>query len=209
MSSNTPAIRPLVEIIDGQALTDSFTVADRFGKIHRDVIRAIENLDCSPEFRLRNFAHTQTRIAIHNGGHRHIKAYSITRDGFTFLAMGFTGAKAAQWKEAYIDAFNRMEKALREPVNQPTVLHPDTLRYLPLGNPPGQRYLIRCEEGGGYSAIPVAHGAYILTLAQIARGVGIGQDLPFSPAQLAQVIEGASGRLARVLGQGRQVSHER
>lgn len=90
-----------------------------------------------------------------------------------------------------------------EPVNPPTVLHPDTLRYLPLGNPPGQRYLIRCEEGGGYSAIPVAHDAYILTLAQIARGVGIGQDLPFSPAQLAQVIEGASGRLARVLGKGR------
>ena len=27
------------------------------------------------------------------------KAYSITRDGFTFLAMGFTGAKAAMFKE--------------------------------------------------------------------------------------------------------------
>ncbi|WP_249411562.1 Rha family transcriptional regulator [Marinomonas sp. A3A] len=38
--------------------------------------------------------------------------YRITRDGFVFLAMGFTGTKAAQFKEAYINALNQMEKQL-------------------------------------------------------------------------------------------------
>jgi phage regulator Rha-like protein len=40
--------------------------------------------------------------------------YYVTRDGFSFLAMGFTGKKAAQWKEKYIAAFNAMEKYIRE-----------------------------------------------------------------------------------------------
>jgi phage regulator Rha-like protein len=43
------------------------------------------------------------------------KAYTMTRDGFTFLAMGFTGKKAAGFKEAYIQAFNRMEQELQAP----------------------------------------------------------------------------------------------
>ncbi|EGD1134269.1 Rha family transcriptional regulator, partial [Escherichia coli] len=41
--------------------------------------------------------------------------YQITRDGFAFLAMGFTGKRAAQFKEAYINAFNQMEKLLSKP----------------------------------------------------------------------------------------------
>lgn len=68
----------------------------------------------------------------------------------------------------------------------------------------GKRLLISVsDDGASYVAKPIPNDCYILSLAQIARGLGIGQDLPFSPAQLAQVIEGASGRLARVLGQGR------
>lgn len=119
MSSNTPAIRPHVEIVNGQLVTNSFKIAEHFGKNHKDVLRAIDGIECSSDFRQRNFAPTSAPVPMPRGGHRHIKAYSITRDGFTFLAMGFTGAKAAQWKEAYINAFNRMEAALREPVHQP------------------------------------------------------------------------------------------
>ncbi|MGI9701007.1 Rha family transcriptional regulator [Pseudomonas aeruginosa] len=43
----------------------------------------------------------------------------MTRDGFTFLCMGFTGEEAARWKEAYINAFNKMEQAL---IRQPEIL---------------------------------------------------------------------------------------
>lgn len=47
-----------------------------------------------------------------NGGTRTYRIFRITRDGFVFLAMGFTGKEAAQWKEAYITAFNKMEAQL-------------------------------------------------------------------------------------------------
>ncbi|MFU7547971.1 Rha family transcriptional regulator, partial [Pseudomonas paraeruginosa] len=45
--------------------------------------------------------------------------FRMTRDGFTFLCMGFTGKEAARWKEAYINAFNKMEQAL---IEQPEIL---------------------------------------------------------------------------------------
>jgi len=50
-----------------------------------------------------------------NGATRESPAYNLTRDGFTLLAMGFTGKKALAFKLAYIDAFNRMEAGLRPP----------------------------------------------------------------------------------------------
>lgn len=40
--------------------------------------------------------------------------FFVTRDGFTLLAMGFTGAKAMQFKVAYIEAFNAMERTIKE-----------------------------------------------------------------------------------------------
>lgn len=98
----------LVEIKHGETLTTSKVIADSFGKIHRDVLRSIKNLDCSDEFRARNFAQSsyispQNKVLI---------CYEITRDGFAFLCMGFTGSDAAEWKEKYIGAFNSMERSL-------------------------------------------------------------------------------------------------
>ena len=98
----------LVSVIGGQAKTTSLIVADKFGKRHDTVLRAIENLDCSPEFNRRNFAVVEYTDA--KGEKR--PAVEMTRDGFTFLAMGFTGKEAARWKEFYIDAFNKLEAEL-------------------------------------------------------------------------------------------------
>lgn len=103
---------PDLEIIEGQITTTSLQIAEHFGKVHRDVVRAIENIECSKEFRLRNFAQSSFEAEMPNGGKRKHKAYRLTRDGFVFLAMGFTGKDAAQWKEAYITAFNKMEQEL-------------------------------------------------------------------------------------------------
>ena len=154
MSSNTPAIRPHVEIVNGQLVTNSFKIAEHFEKRHDIVLRAIENLECSYDFRVRNFAETSAPVPMPRGGVRQIKAYSITRDGFTFLVMGFTGAKAAQWKEAYIDAFNRMEAALQQPVSPsealpvaiPMMLGTETKHLA------GKRFLVRFSDDGHYSA---------------------------------------------------------
>lgn len=98
----------LVTLKDGSAVTNSKVVSDVFGKVHRDVVRAINNLDCSKEFRARNFAQSHY-ISPQN---KKLKCFEITRDGFAFLCMGFTGSKAAKWKEAYIKAFNKMERGL-------------------------------------------------------------------------------------------------
>ncbi|EAB3590516.1 hypothetical protein IR649_000986 [Salmonella enterica] len=98
--------QPEIRIINGQAVTSSLAVADYFTKRHDDVLKKIRALDCSPEFTARNFAVSDYTDA----SGRKLPCYNITRDGFAFLAMGFTGKRAAQFKEAYINAFNQMEK---------------------------------------------------------------------------------------------------
>lgn len=99
--------------------TTSKLVAIKFEKRHADVIRAIELLECSDEFRQRNFALTLEIKQMPRGASRKDKQYIITRDGFTFLAMGFTGKHAAKFKEDYISAFNAMEELLLNPFNVP------------------------------------------------------------------------------------------
>ena len=101
-------IENIVEIDDGKMFTTSLTVAQAFEKEHKDVLKAISNLECSPEFNERNFAPVEYKDA--KGEMR--PAYRLTRDGFAFLAMGFTGKKAAVWKEKFLEAFNAMEAAL-------------------------------------------------------------------------------------------------
>lgn len=102
---------PVVTLNDGIPTTLSTDVAATFGKQHKDVLRAIENIIVNlPEDRRRNFALCFENNALANG--KPIKRYRLTRDGFTFLAMGFTGEKAQAFKWAYIDAFNRMEAKL-------------------------------------------------------------------------------------------------
>lgn len=99
----------IVHLEDGQPVTTSLLIAERFRKEHKDVLRAIRNLDCSNYFRERNFALT---VEIKHLGNieRETPYYKITRDGFSFLCMGFTGKEAALWKENYIDAFNLLEQ---------------------------------------------------------------------------------------------------
>ena len=104
---------PDLKIIDGQITTTSLQIAEHFGKQHKDVLRAIRNLLKElPEGYQRNFALTFNDVAGPNGATRKEPAYRITRDGFTLLAMGFTGKEALQWKLAYITAFNAMEAEL-------------------------------------------------------------------------------------------------
>ena len=107
---------PMITERDGIPVTTSRAVAEQFGKNHKEVLRAIENTinqlketDEGKAFNERNFAPISLRDAMN----REKPAYLLTRDGFTLLAMGFTGAKAVQFKVAYINAFNRMERLIR------------------------------------------------------------------------------------------------
>ncbi len=115
VTTNTAIATPDLAVVDGQITTTSLQIAEHFGKRHDAVLRAIRNLGCSDAFRLHNFAES----GYVNEQGKSMPSYRITRDGFVFLAMGFTGKEAAQWKEAYITAFNKMEAELNKPVHDP------------------------------------------------------------------------------------------
>ncbi|HCT1794147.1 TPA: Rha family transcriptional regulator, partial [Acinetobacter baumannii] len=100
----TLEIQNAVFIQNDQIKTDSLKVAEIFGKPHKDVLQKIKTLDCSEEFTERNFSLSDY---LDKSG-RSLPMYEMTKDGFIFLAMGYTGSKAAQIKEAYIKAFNQM-----------------------------------------------------------------------------------------------------
>lgn len=110
--SSASCTKNLVSVNDGKVVTTSLQVADAFGKLHNEVLKSIRALECSELFRAGNF--TLSCYTRKNGNvTKSYPMYYLTRDGFTFLAMGFTGKIAAQFKEAYINAFNEMEERLR------------------------------------------------------------------------------------------------
>lgn len=94
---------------DGRLVTTSLKVAEVFGKVHAKVMRDIEKLDCSNEFTIANFGKRTFKTEQGN----EYPMYEITKDGFVFLVMGYTGKKAAEFKEAYIKKFNEMEAKLK------------------------------------------------------------------------------------------------
>ena len=101
----------LVFLKNEEALTDSLSVAEMFEKRHDHVLVKIEKiLNDSPEKSGQCFHKTRYKD---NSGKLNVK-YLMNRDGFTFLALGFTGRKADAWKWKYIDAFNAMEKIISE-----------------------------------------------------------------------------------------------
>lgn len=104
----------LVQIRDDTMWTTSILIADRFGKRHANVLRAIEELACTAQFRQLNFESAD--YVDEQGKPR--KSYYVSRDGFSFLAMGFTGKEAAIWKEQFIAAFGKMERELRRITRQ-------------------------------------------------------------------------------------------
>ena len=108
---------------NNRLVVSSRKVAEVFEKLHKHVMESIRELDCEEEFNESNFRPVEYRDA--KGEMR--PEYLITRDGFTLLAMGFTGAKAMQWKIKYIEAFNKMEAELRNPFSIPKTL-PEALR---------------------------------------------------------------------------------
>lgn len=78
---------PDVTIENGRAVTTSVAVAEFFRKMHKDVLRKIETLECSEDFNERNF----TPVTYTDAKGEKRPMYQITKNGFVFLVMGFTG----------------------------------------------------------------------------------------------------------------------
>ncbi len=103
----------VINNLDGQLTVSSLQIANDFGKQHKHILDAIENLKAENSALTKMFIET-TYTA---GTGKHYKRYDITRDGFSLLVMGFTGKKALEWKLKYIEAFNLMEDKLRNSLN--------------------------------------------------------------------------------------------
>ncbi|MDU5143552.1 Rha family transcriptional regulator [Paenibacillus dendritiformis] len=98
----------------GRAYCSSRQVAEEFGREHRNILRSIDEITqptsgVSEDFTELNFERSKYR----DGSGKWNPEYLMTKDGFTILAMGFTGAKAMRFKEAYIRRFNQMESFIK------------------------------------------------------------------------------------------------
>lgn len=104
--------REAFKVIEGRPVTSSRIVAEYFSKRHNDVLRDVRTiLEKKPELSS-NFIQSEETIIVGNGATRTTPVIMMDRKGFSILAMGFTGAKALDFKCAFYDEFERMEKAL-------------------------------------------------------------------------------------------------
>lgn len=103
----------LVVLKDHQAVTDSLKVAESFDKKHKHVLEKARNLAAENSATKKMFVES-TYVS---RGKEYPMIY-MNRDGFTLLAMGFTGKKALDFKLKYIQAFNEMEKRIRQPKSE-------------------------------------------------------------------------------------------
>ncbi|MGL5293978.1 MAG: Rha family transcriptional regulator, partial [Aeromonas sp.] len=117
MNYNNSLLVPdhLISINGDKLVTTSLIVAEAFGKRHDNVLRKLESLECSSDFHHLNFEEMTQEVDVGNGAKRETKVWNMTKDGFMFLVMGFTGKQAAAIKEAYIRAFNWMAEQVTQP----------------------------------------------------------------------------------------------
>jgi len=112
------------KVVEGRPVTSSRIVAEYFGKQHHHVVRDIRTLiSQKPDLeRNANFGECSETINLANGATRQVPFFWMDRKGFSLLAMGFTGAKALDFKCAFYDQFERMEESLRAPSDQSALI---------------------------------------------------------------------------------------
>lgn len=117
-----------VKEYEGQPVVSSREVANNFEKQHKHVLECIENLKegvaekSADLFIESKYQHPQNK--------QWYKEYLLTRDGFSLLVMGFTGAKALEWKLKYIEAFNKMEQYIKEQQPKVPTTYKEALQHL-------------------------------------------------------------------------------
>lgn len=215
MTPIDPERNPIVFAKDGEVFANSRDVAAFFDKEHRNVLQVIDGLIAQePKLAHAEFsAGVYTMPATGSQQHRH---FEMTRDGFTLLAMGFTGGKALKWKLRYIEAFNAMEAELRRIANSGPMIDlndPGALRGLLLTYSekamelekqvkellPSQEALQRIAEADGSFCITDAAKAlqmrpkdlfeWLRQNGWIYRRPGSGHDLGYQSKTAAGLLE--------------------
>ncbi|WP_052702595.1 Rha family transcriptional regulator [Vibrio sp. S234-5] len=168
-----------------QLVTNSMKVAEYFGKQHRNVLAKLRSLECSGEFRSANF------LAYHHKNEQNgevYQAYQMTKDGFMFLVMGFTGKRAAEIKERYINAFNEMEQKLAN--NQKKLPEPQT----PV--PSMTRVMLVIENGQTVEAKHIPNDAFVVSKSRIANL--IAEPGIFTMQEMAQIAEAVNKKMVEI-----------
>ncbi|MGO4155298.1 Rha family transcriptional regulator [Cupriavidus sp. YAF13] len=163
--------KPRISVANGAITTTSLAVAEHFGRRHDDVLKAIRNAiaEVPEHFGARNFAGTSYRDV--QGKERPL--FRLSRDGFVYIAMGFTGKDAALWKVRYIEAFNQMEQALRRlpmaPSPVPLLPEPDDGLSGPLFTE--MLRLVKVSGQATLLAYLIREGAHVAPLRRSTRAI--------------------------------------
>lgn len=219
MPQTTLALAPSVTIVDGTPTTLSTDLARHFGKRHDDILRAIRNmLPQLAKEHLRNFAEVSVEVEGGQGAKAAYPAYRLTRDGFTLLAMGFTGKKALAFKLAYIDAFNRMEAALHQPADKQRMelafslaaeaaaqVHRTVFNAVMEGDAgewQHSRYLLNLNyDSQGRPTLPhaqpIATDQMVVSFGSLPQRIADGEIIGATDAQLATLATACTQRLAQ------------
>lgn len=169
----------LVIMKDRQAVTTSLNLAESFEKQHKHVLEAIESKIQSAE----NSAYYEKMFALGSyidSRGREQKMYYMNRDGWTFIAVGFTGKKADSFKLKYIDAFNEMEIRIQQQPRIPTTPREQVLLALQASEETNQRVdeldtrVAELEENTVLSAGDYGYISRRINqrVAEVARGFG-------------------------------------
>ncbi len=114
----------------GHVTATSLQIAEHFARLMRAIHTLVTEL---PDEHARNFMLDARDVEVGQGAAlRQEPVYRMTRDGFTLLAMSFTGREALRWKLAYISAFNAMEAKLRVSDIEPLMAHKEFRKTVPL-----------------------------------------------------------------------------
>lgn len=161
----------LVIMKDQQAVTTSLQVAEVFGKEHKVVLKAIDELKKGVAQNYADLFYEDTYI--HPQNKQKYRQIIMNRDGFTLLAMGFTGKKALQFKLQYINAFNEMEKTIKEKsVSIPTTKRGLALLALEASEETNQRVdVIEQEVFDLKENQPLPQGEYSIISSRINKRV--------------------------------------
>lgn len=161
----------LVIMKDQQAVTTSLQVAEVFGKEHKVVLKAIDELKEGVAQNYADLFYEDTYI--HPQNKQKYRQIIMNRDGFTLLAMGFTGKKALQFKLQYINAFNEMEKTIKEKsVSIPTTKRGLALLALEASEETNQRVdVIEQEVFDLKENQPLPQGEYSIISSRINKRV--------------------------------------
>jgi Rha family phage regulatory protein len=128
-----PNLQPKIIVQNGHPTTTSNNIADFFERNHRDVTHAINDFlaVADKDFSLRNF----TQSTYQNSRGQTYPNFIVTRSGFAAIALAFTGKKALDFRVAYINRFDEMERQLNEKALRQATHQLVKDRYLPFGEP--------------------------------------------------------------------------